>query len=98
MDSETTVKALAALAQESRLSVFRLLVEAGAAGRPAGEIAQDLGIAPATLSFHLGQLANAGLVTSSRKGRSVVYRADYDQMDALMKFLYANCCAGEKDR
>lgn len=88
------VGALGALAQESRLSVFRLLVQRGPEGLPAGQIAEKLEIPPATLSFHLSQLGQAGLVTSTRNGRSIVYAADYKAMDRLMGFLYENCCQG----
>ncbi len=91
---EAAVGALGALAQESRLSVFRLLVQRGPEGLAAGGIAERLGIPPATLSFHLGQLGQAGLVTSTRIGRSIVYAADYKGMDRLMGFLYENCCQG----
>lgn len=86
--------ALGALAQESRLAVFRLLVQEGPDGLAAGEIAGRLDIPPATLSFHLGQLGQAGLVTSTRNGRSIVYAADFKGMDRLMGFLYENCCQG----
>ena len=90
------VAALAALAQESRLEVFRLLVQAGAEGMPAGEIAGQLGIASPTLSFHLAQLRHAGLVHVRRDGRSLIYAVNYDGMHALMGFLTENCCG--KDR
>lgn len=88
------LEALGALAQESRLSVFRLLVQCGPEGLAAGQIAEKLDIPPATLSFHLGQLAQAGLVTSTRNGRSIVYAADYKGMERLMGYLYENCCQG----
>jgi DNA-binding transcriptional ArsR family regulator len=88
------LEALSALAQESRLSVFRLLVQRGPDGLAAGEIAERLDIPPATLSFHLSQLGQAGLVTSTRNGRSIVYAADFKGMDRLMGFLYENCCQG----
>lgn len=84
--------ALGALAQESRLQVFRLLVQRGPQGLPAGKIAERLGIPPATLSFHLGQLGRSGLVASRRDGRSIIYAADYPGMDRLLAFLYENCC------
>ena len=86
--------ALGALGQESRLSVFRLLVQRGSAGLAAGQIAEKLDIPPATLSFHLGQLVQAGLVESTRNGRSIIYAADFQGMDRLMGFLYENCCQG----
>jgi DNA-binding transcriptional ArsR family regulator len=94
METSTAVAALGALAQESRLEVFRLLVQAGPDGLPAGEIGERLGIAPATLSFHLAQLRHAGLLGMRRDGRSLIYSADYDSMTALMDFLTENCCRG----
>lgn len=94
METTDAVAALGALAQESRLDVFRLLVRTGPAGLPAGEIAERLKIAPATLSFHLAQLKQAGLATMKREGRSLIYSADYDGMNDLMGFLTENCCAG----
>lgn len=87
--------ALAALAQENRLDVFRLLVQAGAPGLPAGQIAERLKIASPTLSFHLAQLKHAGLVEVRRDGRSLIYAADYEGMNELMEFLTDNCCAGD---
>jgi DNA-binding transcriptional ArsR family regulator len=89
-----TVEALGALAQESRLGVFRLLVQAGPAGLAAGDIADRLRIPPPTLSFHLAQLRQAGLIAMRRDGRSLIYSADYARMNALMAFLTENCCAG----
>src|SRR5882757_5779010 len=94
MESKIAVAALSALAQENRLDVFRLLVQAGAAGLPAGQIAEKLGIAAPTLSFHLAQLKHAGLVHQRRDGRSLIYATNYDGMNALMDFLTDNCCAG----
>lgn len=96
MKSESAVAALAALAQENRLDVFRLLVQAGTQGLPAGQIADKLGIAAPTLSFHLAQLRHAGLVHQRRDGRSLIYAANYDGMNALMGFLTENCCAGDR--
>ena len=93
MDNATAVSSLAALAQESRLAIFRLLVEAGPAGLSVGEIGAPLDIAPATLSFHLKELASAGLVASRQEGRFIYYSADYGQMNALIGFLSQNCCA-----
>jgi DNA-binding transcriptional ArsR family regulator len=92
MDESRAVAALGALAQESRLKVFRLLVRRGPAGLAAGEISQRVGVPPTTLSFHLAQLSRAGLVTSRRKGRSILYAADYDGMQSLMGFLVDHCC------
>jgi DNA-binding transcriptional ArsR family regulator len=84
--------ALAALAQESRLAVFRLLVQRGPRGLAAGQIAERLGIPAPTLSFHLAQLGHAGLVGSRREGRSIIYAADYAGMQGLMAYLSENCC------
>jgi ArsR family transcriptional regulator, arsenate/arsenite/antimonite-responsive transcriptional repressor len=95
MEKPDAVAALAALAQESRLDVFRLLVEAGADGLTPGRIAERLGLPAATLSFHLTQLRQAGLVRFTRDGRSLIYAADYAAMAALMGFLTANCCGGD---
>lgn len=86
------VAALGALAQENRLEVFRLLVQAGTDGLAAGEIAERLGIASPTLSFHLAQLRHAGLLHMRRDGRSLIYGANFDGMRALMGFLTENCC------
>jgi DNA-binding transcriptional ArsR family regulator len=92
MDEKRAVAALGALAQDSRLKVFRLLVRRGPAGHAAGEISQRVGVPPTTLSFHLAQLSSAGLVTSRREGRSILYAADYEGMRTLMGFLVDNCC------
>lgn len=89
------VEALAALAHESRLSVFRLLVRAGHGGMAAGEIARKLDILPNTLSANLTILANAGLVGSRREGRSIIYTADYERMTSLLGFLMEDCCNGD---
>jgi ArsR family transcriptional regulator, arsenate/arsenite/antimonite-responsive transcriptional repressor len=94
MNAQQTIDALQALAQEHRLAAFRLLVEAGPPGIAAGEIARALGVAPATLSFHLNQLGQAGLVQSRREGRSIIYAANFDAMDGLVGFLMQNCCRG----
>jgi DNA-binding transcriptional ArsR family regulator len=94
METSSAVAALGALAQENRLEVFRLLVQAGPDGLPAGEIGERLNLAPATLSFHLAQLRHAGLIGMRREGRSLIYSADYDGMNTLMDFLTANCCRG----
>ena len=88
------VAALGALAQEHRLAVFRLLVQAGADGLAAGAIAEALGIPNSSLSFHLAQLRNAGLIQQERRHRSLIYRADYGAMNALVAFLTDNCCGG----
>ena len=88
------VKALAALAQESRLAIFRLLVEKGPNGLNAGNIAESLHILPATLSFHLKELSAAGLLESRTEGRFVIYSTSFDRMNELVEFLTANCCGG----
>ncbi|MFA5825187.1 MAG: metalloregulator ArsR/SmtB family transcription factor [Gallionellaceae bacterium] len=95
MKIKTAVEALAALAQESRLAVFRLLVQAGKEGLAAGAVGEKLGIPPATLSFHLKALANAGLVKSRTEGRFVIYNANYAEMDRLIAYLTEHCCAGD---
>jgi DNA-binding transcriptional ArsR family regulator len=95
MEIKDAVPALSALAQENRLEVFRLLVQAGQDGVPAGQIAERLKLASPTLSFHLAQLKHAGLVQARRDGRSLIYVADYDAMTELMEFLTDNCCAGD---
>ncbi|GAB3129933.1 ArsR/SmtB family transcription factor [Novispirillum itersonii] len=95
MEQKTAVSALAALAQDSRLTVFRLLVQAGPAGLPAGQIAAASGIAPSSLSFHLKELSHAGLVSSRQEGRFVIYTAAFAVMNELIGFLTENCCAGE---
>jgi DNA-binding transcriptional ArsR family regulator len=94
MEINIAVKALAALAQESRLAVYRLLVEAGPEGMPAGKIGEALGIAPSSLSFHLKELAHAELVTSRQESRFVIYSANFAQMNALLSFMTENCCGG----
>jgi DNA-binding transcriptional ArsR family regulator len=96
MKQETAVAALSALAQENRLEVFRLLVQAGPDGLAAGEIAERLSIAAPTLSFHLAQLRHAGLVHQRRDGRSLIYATNYDGMNALMSFLTENCCGANR--
>jgi DNA-binding transcriptional ArsR family regulator len=94
MDAASIIRALSALAQEHRLAAFRLLVQAGNIGMSAGAIADAVGIAPSSLSFHLAQLTNAGLVTQRRQSRSIIYAADYAAMNALMGYLTDNCCGG----
>ena len=95
MELKEATTALAALGQATRLSVFRLLVEAGPAGRMPGEISEALSLPGATLSFHLKELVQAGLLTQERQGRSLIYRADFAQMNALLAFLTENCCQGD---
>ena len=94
MDTKASLAALAALAQESRLAVFRLLVQAGPAGMPASKIAEHLGIAPSSLSFHLKELSHAGLLASRQDGRFVIYSANIEAMNGLIGFLTENCCGG----
>lgn len=96
MEKKAAVTALAALAHDTRLDLFRRLVRAGHAGNSAGDLARALGVKPNTLSFHLSHLANAGLVTARREGRSVIYSAAFDRMDALMGYLTRHCCVDER--
>src|SRR5712664_3242856 len=92
------LSALAALAQDNRLDVFRLLVQAGPEGMPAGAVAGSLGLAPNTLTFHFDRLREAGLVTVRRDGRSMIYAARYAAMDGLIGYLTENCCGGAPKR
>src|ERR1700753_4035974 len=94
MKKTDAVVALAAPAQDNRLDVFRLLVQAGPQGMPAGAVAEALGLAPNTLTFHFDRLRIAGLVTVRREGRSMIYAAQFDTMNALLGFLTENCCGG----
>ena len=89
------VQSLSALAQESRLSIFRLLVQAGPAGMAAGTIGEKLGLPPATLSFHLAGLTRAGLAQSRQEGRFVIYSADFEGMGRLLAYLTEDCCGGQ---
>lgn len=93
MQTATVIASLSALAQESRLAIFRLLVEAGPTGLAVGEIGADLKVAPATLSFHLKELTHAGLVKSRQEGRFIFYSAAYDRMNELIAYLTENCCS-----
>jgi DNA-binding transcriptional ArsR family regulator len=95
MEKTDAVAALAALAQESRLDIFRLLVRAGVDGLPAGQIGERLGLPSATLSFHLSQLKQAGLATCRREGRLLIYAAAYPAMNDLLVYLTENCCQGD---
>lgn len=95
MESKDAIPTLAALAQETRLDIFRLLVEAGPAGLPAGRIGERLGLALPTLSFHLSQLKHAGLATARRDSRSIIYTANYAAMNGLVSYLTENCCGGD---
>ena len=94
MKMKEALAALSALAQETRLTTYRLLVEAGPEGISAGRIAEMLAVAPAALSFHLKEMSHAGLVSSRQRGRFIYYAADFEQMASLMTFLTHNCCKG----
>jgi DNA-binding transcriptional ArsR family regulator len=94
MEMTQAVQALSALAQGSRLSIFRLLVQAGPTGMAAGSIGEKLDLPPATLSFHLAGLTRAGIAKSRQDGRFVIYTADFDSMNALVGYLTENCCGG----
>jgi ArsR family transcriptional regulator, arsenate/arsenite/antimonite-responsive transcriptional repressor len=98
MEKIDAVAALAALAQDNRLDVFRLLVQAGPEGMPAGQVAEALDLAPNTLTFHFDRLRVAGLVTVRREGRSMIYAARFETMNALLGFLTENCCQGAAAR
>jgi ArsR family transcriptional regulator, arsenate/arsenite/antimonite-responsive transcriptional repressor len=94
MEKSEALAALAALAQDNRLDVFRLLVQAGPSGMAAGEVAKALGIAPNTLTFHFDRLREASLIGVRREGRSLIYAAQYETMNGLLSFLKQNCCMG----
>jgi DNA-binding transcriptional ArsR family regulator len=94
MKPELVISALSALANEHRLAVFRLLVQAGPTGRAAGAIADALGLPASSLSFHLAHLARAGIIVQRRESRSLIYSADFAAMNALVGFLTENCCGG----
>jgi DNA-binding transcriptional ArsR family regulator len=94
MENKDAVLALAALAQESRLATFRLLVQAGSAGLAASKIAETLGVPPSSLSFHLKELTHAKLIVPRQEGRFVIYAAQFETMNALVGFLTENCCGG----
>ncbi|MCF8707480.1 ArsR/SmtB family transcription factor [Rhizorhapis sp. SPR117] len=94
MQADRVIRALSALAQEHRLAAFRLLVQAGEDGVAAGVLAERLDVPPSSMSFHLAQLTNAGLVTQRRESRSIIYFADYAAMNGLMGYLTENCCGG----
>ena len=94
MNASQAIAGLAALAHDTRLAVFRLLVQRGRDGLPAGVIAQNLGLPPSSLTFHLQQLANAGLVSQRRISRQIIYATDFSAMNALMAYLTENCCGG----
>src|ERR1700746_1662414 len=94
MKKPDALAALAGLAQDNRLDIFRLLVEAGRDGMPTGAVADALDLAPNTLTFHFDRLRTAGLVTARREGRSIIYAATFEHMNALIAFLTENCCGG----
>src|SRR6202167_655011 len=94
MKNDRAVAVLSALAQDNRLDVFRLLVQAGPQGMPAGRVAEAVGLAANTLTFHFDRLRDAGLVTVRRDGRSMIYAARYETMNGLLAFLTENCCQG----
>lgn len=94
MQSAAVIAAMSALANEHRLAVFRLLVQSGPEGRPAGAIADALGLPASSLSFHLAHLTRAGLITQRRESRSLIYAADFAAMNGLVGFLTENCCGG----
>ena len=96
METAAAVTALAALAQDNRLDMFRLLVQAGPSGMPAGGVAEALDLAPNTLTFHFDRLRGAGLITARRDGRSIIYAARYETMNTLIGFLTENCCSGAR--
>jgi ArsR family transcriptional regulator len=94
MEEQDIVLALTALAQSSRLAIFRLLVQVGEAGMPAGKIAERLEIAPSSLSFHLKELVHAEMILQKQEGRFLIYSANYTRMKAVLGFLSENCCNG----
>lgn len=98
MEKINAITALAALAQENRLDVFRLLIEAGPDGMPAGDVAKALDLAPNTLTFHFDRLRVAGLVTVRRDGRSMIYAAQFDTMNQLLGYLTDQCCGGQPEK
>ena len=95
MEKQTAIGALAALAQETRLDVFRLLVQAGHEGLPAGSVGEALGLPSATLSFHLKELKSAGVIECRREGRSLIYSPNFPAMSGLLEFLTEHCCEGD---
>ena len=98
VEQKRAIAALGALAQETRLELFRLLVTCGPEGLPAGVIAERLGVQPSSLSFHLAQLTHAGLINQRRLSRQLIYSADYGAMNELMAYLTENCCRGRADK
>jgi ArsR family transcriptional regulator len=98
MKAPQIIEALGALAHEHRLAIFRLLVERGPDGLPAGHIAERVGLVPSSLTFHLQNLQRAGLITQRRESRQLIYAADFTAMDAVIGYLTENCCAGSDAR
>lgn len=98
MEPKAVVAALAALAQDTRLAIYRLLVQAGTEGMAAGQVGEKLGITPSSLSFHMKELSHAGLVKSRHESRYVIYSIDYSAMDGLTKYLVETCCASGQDQ
>lgn len=96
METKDAVKALSALAHEARLAAYRQLVQAGSAGLQAGQLADTLGMPPSSLSFHLKELINAGLLESKQEGRYVIYSVKFQAMSTLLDYLTENCCAGDR--
>jgi ArsR family transcriptional regulator len=94
MEINIAIKALAALAHETRLTIFRMLVQAGNSGFPAGQLSKELGIPNATLSFHLKELVNADLIIARQESRFIYYSANFSTMNSLLSYLTENCCAG----
>lgn len=94
MEKQDVIAALSALAHETRLDIFRMLVRAGSKGVAAGAIAESIGLVPATLSFHLKELKNAGVINCRRDGRSLIYAPEFGAMQELIGYLTANCCRG----
>lgn len=97
MNIKSAVLQLSSIAQEARLEIFRLLVQAGSEGLPAGSIGESLSIPASTLSFHLKELSHAGLINSRQVSRFIYYSANYEAMNGLLAYLTENCCAGVKD-
>ncbi len=97
MESKIAIAALGALAHDTRLGLYRLLVQAGPEGMAAGTLAETLGVPPSSLSFHLNDLMHAGLIEQRRAGRHLFYAADFARMNALVGFLTENCCGGRPD-
>ena len=95
METKSALSALSSLAQDSRLAIFRALVQIGPEGLPAGQISEATGIPPSSLSFHLKELTHAGMVTSRQDGRFVIYAANFETMNGLIAFLTENCCGGK---